>query len=519
MRKIDIVYFHCLILAMLVGRLCHAQTSIAPGRNISFEDAVLLSLEHNPGLKEAERYSKMKEQEVKSARGLYFPKVSLDASWIIMSDDIHLDLTPVQDAITPLYSALGNYGTFSGVPNPDPSTNAVMPVLPDEIATQAVRAQLLDGLETIESAEWNKMIQKKSFGFVSAGFTYPLYAGGKIRLANQAADIRYNEALNEADIKRSQMITELVERYFGLVLAREALEVRKEVYQTMEVHLSDAQHLKDEGMIANAEYLHARVFHSSSERELKKSKRQVDIAEEGLLNTLSIEKDQQIIPVSCLFYADTIESLNYFVENASLNSDLLEKVNHKQELANAKYQLEKGELFPSVAAMGTYDLLNKDLSPYVPEYAVGVGLKWDLFQGASRYRNIKAAQIQKEQVDFVYDKAESDITTAIIKYYEELHMYLEQLHDLETAQAFAAEYYRVRNKAFSEGMATSSDVSDANLALAKVKIERLQAMYQYDISLAHLLYYAGLMDRFDDYRYRATQDRNALGSNPFNNNL
>lgn len=471
------------------------------GHPLSFEDAVVLSIEHNFGLKEADSYIRMKEQEVKSARGLYLPRLTLDASWMVMSDDIHLDLTPVKESITPLYSALGNYGTFSGVPNPDPGTNKLYPLLPDNVSTDAVRGQLLEGLEQIELSEWDQTIQKKSFGFVSAGFMYPLYLGGKIRLANHAADIHYDEAQNEAMIKRSKVISELVERYFGLVLAREALEVRQEVFETMRSHASDAQRLKEEGMIANAEFLHAQVFYSASERELKKVKRQINIAGEALTNTLAWDDPEAIIPISGLFYADSIPALKYFVDQGMEKSHLLQKVNYKKELASAKVQLEKGSLMPSVMALGTYDLVNKDLSPYIPDYMVGVGLKWDLFQGISRYRNIKAARMQEDQVEYIYSKASADISTAITKYYEELNMYLEQLQDLESANAFATEYFRVRNKAFNEGMATSSDVSDASLVLAKVKIERLEAMYQFDVALSNLLFYSGLTDDFDAYRF------------------
>ncbi len=106
-----------------------------------------------------------------------------------MSDPLHLDLTPVRDAITPLYSALGNYGNFSGVPNPDPATNQMMPILPDDRSTAAVRANLLEGLDHVNAAEWDQMIQEKRFASLSASVVWPVYTGGKIKVANEAARI------------------------------------------------------------------------------------------------------------------------------------------------------------------------------------------------------------------------------------------------------------------------------------------------------------------------------------------
>ena len=70
---------------------------------------------------------------------------------------------------------------------------------------------------------------------------------------------------------------------------------------------------------------------------------------------------------------------------------------------------------------------------------------------------------------------------------------------LDAAMEFTAEYSRAREKAFSEGMATTTQVSDANLAMAKAKIEKLQAIYAWDVALSKLLYYAGLSDEFVKY--------------------
>ena len=49
------------------------------------------------------------------------------------------------------------------------------------------------------------------------------------------------------------------------------------------------------------------------------------------------------------------------------------------------------------------------------------------------------------------------------------------------------ELVRIREKSFKEGMATSSDVVDAEVVLSKVKTAFLLAYYQYDAALANLL--------------------------------
>lgn len=468
--------------------------------NLTFENALELTRGNNHAIKQSSAEIEQKKLEIKAARALYMPSVSLNANYVFMSDDIHLDLTPVQDAITPLYESLGNFGVFSGVPNPDPNTSGLMPFLPDDISTQVVRGKLLEGLDQVNEADWNVLVQNKQFGVLSAGFTQPIYTGGKIRIANQVAKIKLEEAEIKGKDKDSKLYTELVERYYGLVLSKHVIEVRESVNQNMQKHLFDAKKMMEQGLIPNAEFLHAKVYSSEAERELKKANRQYNIVNDALINTLSVDQSSLVMPVTSLFYIKEIEPLEYFQNLAIENNPQLKQIASKKELAHKGYKAELASYLPNIAAMGSYDIANKDVSPMIPDYFVGVGMKWDLFKGNARNNKVKAAKFQESQVEHFYIKSEADILTAVIKYYQELHMYIEQLEELNTANEFAEEYYSVREKAFREGMSTSSEVSDADLLLAKVRIERLQAIYQCDLALSKLLYYAGTPDKFLEYQ-------------------
>jgi outer membrane protein TolC len=488
-----------IVLFLSSGFSLFGQNDPVQSKNLTFEEALGLSLQNNHLIKQYQHKSQQMEQEVKAAKALYLPRISISASYVYMSDNIELDLTPVRDAISPLYSTLGHYGKFGGVPNPDPKTNGVMPFLPDDVSTTVLRSKMLEGLESVNNGDWVQTIQEKKFGMVNAGFVLPIYTGGKINAANKAAKIKFEASEIESIQKSHELTSELVERYFGLILANQAVKVRREVKTGMEKHFGDAKMLAQQGMIAQVEVLNAKVYYADADRELKKSDRQVEILNEAVLNTVAAKGNSRINPISDLFYTDKIDPLDYFKQKAMENSPLLGQVTKKKELAQQGIKVEQSAYLPTVAATGTYDLVNKDLSPYLPDYMVGVGLQWRLFDGNSRSRKIKAARLQELQAEDFYARAESDINSAITKYYQELNMYLEQITELEAAMEFTREYSRAREKAFSEGMATATQVSDANLAVAKVKIDRLQAIYAWDVAFSKLLYYSGISDQFVTY--------------------
>ena len=468
--------------------------------SLTFSDAYGQMNQNSHVLKQAGFEIREKEADKKAAFGLHAPRVFVTATAVQMADPITLDLTPVRDAINPLYEVLGKYGNFSGVPNPDPKTSGVMPTLPDNVSTQVLREKIQEGQAALNAADWNQMIQEKQFASVNANFVWPLYTGGKINAANKASQIYEEEAGLRQKQKEGELLSELATRYYGLVLAEQACKVRAQVAEAMKKHLFDSQKLSEQGQIAKVEFLHAQVANSDAERELKKANREAIIVKRALQNTMAISDSIDLTPASRLFILKNVEDENFFIGLALKNNPQLLQVDSKRDLAATGIKLEKSNFLPTVAITGTYDLADKDLSPYVPQWMVGVGLNWSLFEGNARHRKLQSAQLKEDQVEQAGLKAGEDIKTMIRKVYQQLGMQVEQLEELDKTLEFAKIYVDSRDKAFHEGLSTSTELVDANLLLAKVKIDRLQAMYNYDVALATLLQICGSPDRFMAYQ-------------------
>ncbi|MGE5394654.1 MAG: TolC family protein [Candidatus Saccharibacteria bacterium] len=492
--KTTIIYFIFFVFCMMAQPQAKAQESTL--KAMTFSDAYEQMHQNSHVLKQAGYQVNEKTADKKAMTGLRAPRVFITANAIQMADPLTLDLTPVRDAILPLYDALGKYGNFSGVPNPDPATSGVMPTLPDNISTQAVRHKLQEGEAQVSAGEWNKMIQEKQFATVNANVMWPLYTGGKINAANKASQIYEEEARLQKKQKEGELLSELATRYYGLVLAEQALKVRQQVEDAMKKHLFDSEKLSEQGQIAKVEFLHAQVAYSEAERELKKAMHEVSIVKRALQNTLAAVDSLPVTTASKLFMLKNIEQENYFISMALENNPLLAQVDSKKMLAATGVKLEKSKYLPSVALTGTYDLANKDLSPFVPDWMVGVGLNWSLFEGNSRFHHLQSARFKEDQVEQAGLKAEEDIKTLILKLHQQLLMQMEQMEELDHTLEFAKTYVDSRDKAFKEGLSTSTELVDANLMLAKVKIDRLQTLYNYDVTLAALLQVCGNPELF-----------------------
>jgi outer membrane protein TolC len=466
---------------------------------LTFGEALQMVNERNPALLQAKQQIKQKEFELKSKRGLYMPQVSLSANAVTMSDPLHLDLTPVKDAITPLYNTLGNYGVFSGVPNPNPNTNQIAPILPDNISTWVVREKLLAGEQEIANANWDEIIQEKNFALVSANVMWPLFAGGKIKGANNAAEIDVAISREEFRQTEGNLLYELVTRYYGLSLGTQVLKVRQQMVETAKHHHSDAQKLYDNGMIAKVELLHAQVSRNEAERELKQAERNIEIIRSGLEATLALDSAVTIIPASLLFINKELSEVSHWIAQANSDNPQLKQIEGKSNLIDIKNKVDKGNYLPSLAMIGTYNIADKNFSPFMPDWMVGVGMKWTVFNGLGRSNEVKAGETMHNQVEFATQKAQADLRAYLTKLYEELQMQMEQKTELETTLELAEHYATSTEKSFNEGLANSTTVVEAFTKVAQVKAMRLKVLYDYDVLLAQLLQTAGVPEQYINF--------------------
>jgi outer membrane protein TolC len=135
-----------------------------------------------------------------------------------------------------------------------------------------------------------------------------------------------------------------------------------------------------------------------------------------------------------------------------------------------------------------------------------VTARWTLFDGLSREKGIVAARERVAKVDELTRRARRDVETLVEKKYRETRKAQEQAEAFESALVLARENLRVRSRGFEEGVATSLDVVDARLSLARVELGKLAAARDFDVALAELLEVAGQSEQYETLRASASGD-------------
>ena len=448
------------------------------GRTLSLEEALEMTLSDNPAIRAAEFNRRAAQQERRAAIGLRMPQIGITGSYAYLGKDIEIDLNNMKAPVQNLAGQILQSG-----------------MIPSDYIPSI--SQMLSGAM---AASWALPLQDRSLGFVGGDVTVPLWMGGKINAANRAARINEQTARSQGIQQRNALVSELVERYYGLALARQVVVVRQQVGDGVRKHLEDAAALEAQGMISRSEKLYVEFKMSEAERDLQNAQSQVETIAAALNSTIGQTDDYQ--PVTAMFILERIEPLDHFRTLAAERNPLLDQVDQKRRLAYEGVRAQRSSFLPQVVAMGGMSFYDYQVSKVLPRWAVGVGVNFKLFDGLNREYKYSAAKQTVRRVEALQDKAGNDISVLVEKLYNQMENYRTQMASIEASLAFAEEYLKTKNAAFLEGMSSSTDLIDAELNLAKVKTERIEAAYRYDVSLAQLLEAAGISDEFTAYMRR-----------------
>ncbi|MGL5920437.1 MAG: TolC family protein, partial [Bacteroidales bacterium] len=361
MKKKNLIFAATLLSAFA----SHAQVD-STAHMLSIDEAMQITLSSNPVMNAIKYEEEAADKERKAALGLYFPQIGVTGAYAFMSDDIAIDLNPVKNQL----------GEVAG---------ALLPVLPPNL--QQPVAGILTGLQ---GKDMRMVLQDDNFGVVGANLKMPIFTGGKITAANNASRIKQKEAIAKGDQNKYALVSELVERYYGLSLSKQVVLLRGQVLEGMKKHLADAIALEENGMIARGERLHAQSYEADAVKEYTNAKLFERTLNTALATTLN-QDGESYLPVSSLFMVTDLEDINYFKQLAVANNPLVRQVQLKQDLAKEGVRLQRSEFMPQVAVMGVVDLYNHQLTHYAPKWAIGAGVKLNIFDGLHREHKYSAA--------------------------------------------------------------------------------------------------------------------------------
>jgi len=417
----------------------------ATAQELSLVEAYNLMLQNNGNLNASQQEVNATKEEQKATKGLRYPSLSLSGSYFHLEKDISFDLNEQRNMASGML----------GISDPN------------------------------MLGDWNFTLLEQNLGLASAEISLPIFAGGKINAANKAAEIKYELSENQHRIKKNSLTIQLIDYYYKLKLANEAKNLRKKVFETIELHSNHATKLFKNGIIPEVETLNAKVALSNAKRELQAAKNDISLATTAIKNLIG---GKEFSKTTTNFLIPSFKSsLEEFQLEMIQENEQLKYLKKNQELAKIGVKVEISEYFPKVALSGRYSLWKDNLTLVDAKWLVGLGASWELFNGFTREHKIKAAKHRVKLVQQLESQAKLDLNTYTEKLYNELEKQQDQYQSLTNDEALAKKLKFMRTRAFEEGTGTSLEVIDATLKLTEIELYKINALYHYNTTYAELM--------------------------------
>ncbi len=336
-------------------------------------------------------------------------------------------------------------------------------------------------------------IQDRNFFNLSLQAVQPLYLGGRIQAGRAAAGHGFKASEAALERQRAELTVTLVERFYGQVLARENLDLRKRSLDNLRKHDYNARRLEEEGQIARVERLRAGVAVAEAEGERVVAEEQLRLASAALAALLASDRPVSargaIPPPPAELDRAVWQSL------ARDNNPALKEARQRLAQARAGARAARGESHPVVALFGARELYTDDLTLIEPEWAVGIQASWTLFDGGQRRARTGRAEALVDEIAWRLASGERNVSLLVDQQFDQLTGALARQQTYAATAELAEEALIAQQRAFEEGLGTSLEVVEAELARSRVTLAELAARRDAWVAVAGLYAAAGKIDQ------------------------
>ena len=331
----------------------------------------------------------------------------------------------------------------------------------------------------------------------SLNLNWTLFDGMRMFIARD----RLSEAVQLTELQiKSQVVTtvsDVMRLYFDVVRQEQQLRAIEEQIALSEERVRLAQYKFDVGTGAKPDVLQAQIDLNGQRSALLTQQTNINKTKEQLnqLLVLPVGNDFSIADTTISFNAAlTLDSITSGIANTNPELLIAQK---NLGLAELDLRLRRAERFPTVEFNSAYNFSRTDnksvINPFQPLFNQNRGLNYGftatvpIFNGYNNRRLIKAAELNIQYQQLVYDRSAALINTSIANAYKDYDLYKRALTLEEENILLVRENLTIARERYRLGVSTFLEMREAQQSLADATNRLIQARYNTKIAEIELL--------------------------------
>jgi outer membrane protein TolC len=313
---------------------------------------------------------------------------------------------------------------------------------------------------------------------------WPLYTGGRLEALARAARAEAGATTREVDSLRADVRLEVARAYWSAVTATATVRVVEEALARTDAHVRDLRARLGQGLIPPNEVLTAQALRSRHEVQVIESRAAAELAFADLRRLAGLPPAATLELVSPLEAADAAGSDDFDTQVARARASRPERgaLVQRLEAAAARLAAAGSARRPTIALAGGYDYArpNARIFPRTEEWQdswdVSVNASWSLWDGGRRGAEQAEASAAARALRARLAEFDSLVELEVRQRRLELASGRAAARAAAEGVESAAEARRVLGERFHVGVATSTEVLDAQVAWLQAELDRTRAL-------------------------------------------
>jgi len=330
----------------------------------------------------------------------------------------------------------------------------------------------------------------------SLSLTQPIWLGGKVSMQKEIAGYSLEIARTNYEKSVEDQIFSLIQAYYGVLQAQGMVEIREEALDTVNEHLRIVKNNFEAGIAIRRDLLQSQIEQRKAEEALTAAKNNLKIVRRRLTQLLTTDKVYEPSNPEIDFELELEQQILF--NTALANDPQLKILELNKEIIKLNQKL-KGQYYrPSVSLNGSYNWQGQEFMDQ-KSWSMTLGVNVPLYDGGKGNLNAEKQEKELEKIannrQDLLENIDIEVEDSILTVKENKEaIELEQL-SLENAE----ENLEIANKSYEAGVASNTDVIDAQSTYNQAKTSLLQATYKYETELFRTIYKSGrLKEYFED---------------------
>ena len=305
------------------------------------------------------------------------------------------------------------------------------------------------------------------------------------------ARIGQEQAERQKELIRQRVRFEVLRAYYGILVAQTRKDVAAEAVHTAEADVGQIRDRFETGMVVQSDLLAAEVQLAEFRQQEVQAAGDL-VTAYAFLNTalgVPVQTPQKVthLPVEKTFPVPEPEDL---IRTALLHRPDYARAKFSVQSAEEKVRGARGQYLPKLDLFSTYGMSSRDLVSGTPDYAIGAGLTYNLFD-LGRGAKLDQARAARSLATSEQEHLANQIRLEVVRTYQQFVSARERLALASRAIAQAEEALRIVRDRYQGGLLIISEVLRAQTALVRARLSLLAARYDYSISYAQILLASG----------------------------